>query len=244
MADQFAPEPIKGLKQHNAAAPSVTGDQVAVMGGIASALQPTLIEGNEVKQSLDLKGQTRVVQDIDTNRGLATNKTQRVSLATDDIVRVSATDTANLVNNPLFVKLTDGSLAVGTKENPVYVLNNGNPGDPKFTSDKTNATAAGASATISGTIIAAGKIGMLLQVVVSSSVRFKAVIEKNDNGTVTQVATIFGGACDTKKFKPADIDTFAVTGSATSRYQVVLTNLDNQFAADLYATLEWNEVTV
>lgn len=177
-----------------------------------------------------------------TGSGTADNAL-RVAPATDVIQQISATTAANTTTNPLFARLTDGTNPIGTSTNPLFVSADASPGTPKGTAVTTASVAAGASTTLNGTAITSAKVGYLTKALASSSVRFKAVVQKFDGTTDTTLAVLFGEANTTVTYEPSDAQLYNQTGNGTTAvFRVVMTNMDNVFAADQYATIEWTEV--
>jgi hypothetical protein len=123
MSDQFTPTPVKGLKSHNATAP--TNDNVAALVGVASNSAPSYVEGNEVKHSLTLLGSLRVTDANETERevdirsiagapitvgeGNVTANTPRIAIADDNVVRVSKNNTNNAVDNTIAIQESNGT---------------------------------------------------------------------------------------------------------------------------------------
>lgn len=73
---------------------------------------------------------------------------------------------------------------------------------------------------------------------ITSSVPFKGVIQAVVNDSATTIATIFGKAGDTVQWRPADRRYASVTSAAAGGFdgfQVIVTNLDTNDAADTYA---------
>jgi hypothetical protein len=166
----------------------------------------------------------------------------RVTHATDTTINVSRNQTANGVTNGIFTQLTDGTSAVGTPANPLFVQSDFSTGAPKATNVQTTNTAAGATATLNSTSITTGKVGQLAAVIVTSSVRYKAVVESFNGTTATTIAVLFGEAFSTQSFTPIDNTLFTQAGGATNVFRVQMTNADNLLAADLYAQIAWFEV--
>lgn len=166
----------------------------------------------------------------------------RVAHATDVTVTVSPNQEANALTNPFFTRLTDGTNPIGTTANPLFVQSDFSVGAPKSTSVQSTNTAAGASTTLNGASITAGKTGQLAKVTVTASVRYKAVIESFNGTTATTLAVLFGEGYSTQEFEPVDNTLFQQAGGTGNVFRVTMTNGDNVFAADLYATLQWFEV--
>lgn len=108
MADQFTPEPVKGLKTNNNAAPGA--DNVGTLPAVATTSAPSYTTGNQVALSTDLTGNLRVagtfstsgtqdtnLKQINGNTVLAGNGTtgtgsQRVTIASDNTPFAVKTD--------------------------------------------------------------------------------------------------------------------------------------------------------
>jgi hypothetical protein len=109
-----------------------------------------------------------------------------------------------------------------------------------------SATAAGASDDLDSTQINTGKTGKLMQVVVSSTVAFKADIQTVADGVATTRAVFVGSPVfGPVVYEPPSKDTFTVAHSAAvglDGFRVTFTNLDTSEAADGYATFVWDEV--
>lgn len=151
------------------------------------------------------------------------------------------------LNGGTRVRLQDSSgVELGTASNPLVITDDTNPtiASDEYTAGEAVDVAAGASDTISSDAPADTVVASLNAVTVSSSVRFKAVIESFDGTTATTLATIFGNANDAKTFTPVKPDTMQVTGNAggTAVFRVTVTNMDNLLAASIYATFEYSEL--
>ncbi|WP_373088704.1 hypothetical protein [Zhongshania sp.] len=150
------------------------------------------------------------------------------------------------LNGAQRVRLQNASgTEVGTTSNPLVVSTDATPAaDSKYTYGTATSVAAGGSDTISSTAPADTVVAELTQVTVSSSVRFKAIVELFDGTTATPVAALFGNANDTKTFTVATPEAMQITGNTggTAVFRVSVTNMDDFFAADMYATFEYNEL--
>ena len=103
--------------------------------------------------------------------------------------------------------------------------------------------AAGGQATLDSDQISSGKTGKLLEIIVSSSIPFKVVLQTVLNGVATSRITwfAFSGAWDWKS--PAK-NLIQVAQSATAGFdgfRVVIENLDLDRAADVYSTAIYDE---
>lgn len=108
------------------------------------------------------------------------------------------------------------------------------------------ATAAGSSDDLDSTQIGSGKTGKLMQVVVSSTVAFKAVLSTVLNGSATPFMTLVGSPVHGPViYEPPSKETYTVTedvAGGLDGFRVEFTNLDTSEAADGYATFVWDEV--
>jgi len=103
--------------------------------------------------------------------------------------------------------------------------------------------AAGASVTLDATAVTTAKTGQLQAILVGASVPLKAEIRTVLAGTPTTRGVVFTtDAKLTELFEPPDKHWYQLAGGATTFYRVTITNLDNVDAADVYATIWWDEV--
>ncbi len=110
------------------------------------------------------------------------------------------------------------------------------------------ALAAGASVDLDGTTIASSSVGKLLSVVVSSSVPCKCEVKSRDGAVLVTKAVLFtSGATShpTERHTPVSKDSVTLAGNGVDEnFRVTATNLGTQSleAADVYVTIEWDEV--
>lgn len=199
MADLFIPTPVRGIRANNSTAPDDTN--VSVLPAVATSTTPSYTEGNEVKQSVDLNGSSRVTL-LDANGN-----------------------------------------SIGTDANPLVVQTDPNPATTDVLEAVSSSDlATGASVTLNGASITDAVEGRLKQITVSSSIRMKAVIESFDGTTATTLAVIFVDANTHAVWSPKGIASQVGNPGGTALFRVNITNMDNIFVADVYATIEHEEV--
>lgn len=116
------------------------------------------------------------------------------------------------------------------------------PEDPHVAALTTASLAAGASTTLNGVQISSLKSGRLDGVTVAASVPMKAEVYKVASGVPTLIATVFTTEASlTTHWAPPHKAYAAQVGGASCNYRVVITNLDTIDAADVYATIYWDE---
>lgn len=179
---------------------------------------------------------------VDFGSGAITSATPRVVVANDQFLPVSKNTSSNAANNAIFTTLSDGTNSVGTVSNPLYVASDGIAGSARFSYLTQTSLAAGTSVTLSASAITTGKIGQLYQVVFSSSVRVRCEVQSFDGNTATTLAVLFAESDTLGRYMIALPSAFTRAGGATSVFRVVLKNMDNVLAADVYATIEWLEI--
>ena len=107
------------------------------------------------------------------------------------------------------------------------------------------ATAAGGSDDLDSGQITNGRTGQLLQLIVQSSVFFKAELQTVTNAVATTVAVFVGGPLDGVDHTPVVRTAFTIAHAAASGFdgfRVRVTNLDTSEAADIYVTFIYDEV--
>ncbi len=107
------------------------------------------------------------------------------------------------------------------------------------------ATAAGASDDIDSAQITAGKTAKLIQLVVASTVPFKAELKTVTNGVASAVLATFVVGDFSYCFEPKTKEAFTVAqdaGAGLDAFRVTFTNLDTGEAADGYASFLYDEV--
>lgn len=133
--------------------------------------------------------------------------------------------------------------SIGTDANPLVVQTDPNPATTDVLEAVSSVNlASGASVTLDGASITDAVEGRFKQITVSSSVRVKAVIESFDGTTATTLAVIFVDANEFGVWSPGGIVAQTGNPGGTALFRVTLTNMDNFFAADVYATIEHEEV--
>lgn len=123
----------------------------------------------------------------------------------------------------------------------------GAPTDPKTAYATSSGLAAAGSTTLNGTQISSGKTGKLTKVTVASSVPCKWVIQTVLNaGTPTDKVVLFTSAANlTYDWTPPHMNYITQAHSASAgldAFCVTVTNMDNTNSADVYATIQWDEV--
>lgn len=265
MADQFTPLPIKTKTNGDVIIKVVdsAGTNIAAVdatGHIKVVNDSTTNAGAVVKTS-----------DFDTGAGTDTVTMFGIALpksggavaggTSTDPVRVDPTGTTTQ-------PVSQGTAAAGTGAWPVAVTDTTNtivkPGDsgnnairvnvvagststapasPKFSALTSASLAAGSPVTLFGTAISTAT-GRLAQVVVSSSVPCKWEIATSANGSTiaTTPAVVFTSAATlTDKWTPPHPNYITRASGTGACFAIKITNMDNNNAADVYATLIWDE---
>ena len=194
---------------------------------------------------------------VATGNGTVGTGVQRVAIASDNssipvtvgnfpgTQPVSGTVTANqgtsaAVGAPWYVRLSDGAAAFGTAANPLSVLIQQSSGTLADSGVLTSASlAAGASATFNSSAMTTGT-PRLLELTASASVRLKVVFQTYNGSTATDRRVFFVSENQSFIYAPRDEDTFTVAAGAGVTYRLVVTNMDNANAADVYASLTWS----
>lgn len=139
--------------------------------------------------------------------------------------------------NPQFVTTdSDGHLQVdiltGASDNT--------PTNPTIDLDSSSGTAAGASANLDSAEITEAE--KLQQVDISSSVPWKATIQKVEDDSATSIAVMFGRAGELVTWRPPHRDyvTHAGSSAGTDVFRVVWVNMDASEAADGYASFYYS----
>lgn len=106
---------------------------------------------------------------------------------------------------------------------------------------------AGSSVDLDGTTIAASKTGKLISAWLSSSVACKWVIKTRDGAIELSMGVAFtsgiSGCCPSLLWEPPDKGFCLLAGNGVDEnFRVTATNLDGDNAADVYATIYWDEV--
>ena len=104
------------------------------------------------------------------------------------------------------------------------------------------ALAASSSATLDFAAFGAGTTGKLLKVTMASTVVGKYVISTRDGAVIVNAAIVIVSGMTTQEFRPVSKEsvTLGYTGG-DENFRVVVTNLDDNRAADFYVTAEWDE---
>ena len=109
--------------------------------------------------------------------------------------------------------------------------------------------AAGASTDLDATTIAAGTTGKLMRVLVGSSIPCKWEIKTRDGAVQVVQAVLFTSGISsgdaTAFYKPVSKEGITLVGAGVDEnFRVTVTNLGTQAseAADVHATIEWDEV--
>lgn len=103
--------------------------------------------------------------------------------------------------------------------------------------------AAGASVDLDATAITTGKTGKLAQIIVAASVPLKAELKTVAAGVPTTRAVLFTTDADLTRIWEVPAGYYSLVGGATSRFRLTVTNLDTVDAADVYASVLWDEIT-
>lgn len=104
------------------------------------------------------------------------------------------------------------------------------------------ALAAGGSSALNAADIATATTGQLAGVDVGSTVPFRADVETVSGARVIR-ATLYGRAGETVQWRPPSRRFIELAGGAGIRFGLTVTNLDANEAADIRATVYWDEVT-
>jgi hypothetical protein len=144
----------------------------------------------------------------------------------DDLAAVTDTDPSPGTDHALVVKPLDAV-------NPIrdYVTS--------------SALAAGGSVDLDGTAISSGATGKVERIYVASSVPCKWVLKMRDGAVEVVIGVLFTTAARlSERWEPPSkhFDTLAYVGG-DENFRVTATNNDQQNAADVYATMYWDEVT-
>ena len=111
----------------------------------------------------------------------------------------------------------------------------------------TASLAAGSSANLDGTIIAAAKTGKLIAVVMASSVACKWIVKTRSGAVELTMGVVFTGGLSGRpfdRFDPPDKNFCTLAGNGVdTNFRITATNLDGKLAADAYATIFWDEVS-
>lgn len=107
--------------------------------------------------------------------------------------------------------------------------------------------AAGASVHLDAATIPAATTGKLLQITVASSLPAKWVIKTRDGAVEVIIATIFTsgvtGGRPTDIWGASSKEMVSLAGAGVDEnFRVTATNLDKFQAADVYSTIEWDEI--
>lgn len=139
----------------------------------------------------------------------------------------------------------DGSASDVSVSNPLPVETNAVTSIQR-THAQSTATAAGSSDDINGAQINNDKTGKLLQIVISSTVFFKAELKTVTNAVASSALAVFvGGPLDPVIYEPAHRDAYTVAYNAAAgldAFRITATNLDTSEAADIYVTFIYDEV--
>jgi len=246
MADAYVPEATKLT--------SNDGTVVVEVANSAAAINQARIAGNAISTGSGVlgTGTQRVVLATDQpvipvsdNGGSLTvdgsvSITGAVEVANDagNPLPISATTGANALTNPLFTRLTDGTNAIGTGSNPLSVTFDGATGTLVDSGRLTSAAlAAAATANLDSANVGAGLTGKLLEITASSTVNMRVdIIRVEASNTTSRTFIVAKGTPFT--YRPTDRDAITVAGAASGRnFRLAITNLDNNQAADVYASI-------
>lgn len=118
------------------------------------------------------------------------------------------------------------------------------PESPKHSTPSATNLAAGASVDLDGDAIVSLTRGRLEMVTVGSSIPAKWEIYAVEAGTPTLLATIYTTDTDlSRDWRPPHRNYAGAVGGATSRFRVTATNLDTRDAADVHASIYWDEAS-
>lgn len=152
-------------------------------------------------------------------------------MAADGFVQVPPDSTGKKIDN---VELVVGA---NTVERQRFVVGAVDPTNERLTSANLSA---GVNVDLTTADITTGKTGKLAAVDVSASVPLRVDIQKVSGARVT-LATVFIRAGATMMWKTPHLDHVTQAGGVGNGFGVSITNLDTSQAADVYATLYWEE---
>jgi hypothetical protein len=116
--------------------------------------------------------------------------------------------------------------------------------DPQVYYDTKADLAASVAWTFNATAVAAGKTGYLGQVCASSAVPLKIEVQTVVGGVVTTVRVGFTtGANPDWCWEPPSKELVTAASDGDDNFRVIITNKDNNKAADVYVSVLWDEIT-
>ena len=128
---------------------------------------------------------------------------------------------------------------------PALVVRLAPPDSPAFSRLTSASLAAGASVDLDAATIPAATTGKLMAVSVASSVACKWEIKTRDGAVLVEVDTLVTSVPGTPSLMwhtpHKDFVTLAGAG-VDENFRINVTNLDDNLAADVYATLYWDEI--
>jgi hypothetical protein len=145
-----------------------------------------------------------------------TNGTSFNSQANPTFAAVSKNTTINSVSNPILMQLSDGSAAVGTSGNPIYVTQTAGPEVPTGTVlhkyDKTASVASGGTANFDYTVTS-GKTLSIQRMTFSAPEAGHFDVIVDPSGTPVNIGTVYvGPSCTTQDMEFNDIPLQVTTG--------------------------------
>lgn len=152
-------------------------------------------------------------------------------MATDSFIQTPPDSTGKKVDN---VELVVGA---NTVQRQRFVVGAVDPTNERLTSANLSA---GANVDLTTQDITTGKTGKLSAVDVCASVPLRVDIQTVSGARITSV-TVFTRAGETMRWKTPHLDHVTQAGGVGNGFGVSITNLDTSQAADVYATLFWEE---
>jgi len=222
----------------------VTGTQetLGTVGVVNNLVKGTItkVEGGTVGEVTSVSSVANIVKGTVTSVEGLPDPLGSVVVTTGTIGDLNTIGTVGVVEGGTIGEVT--SITNGT----IFVSNFPGASSPKFSYLTSSALAAGASGTLNTSAITNSTTGQLAKVVVSSSVPVRAEVNKLNVGTIPPNGTagvIFTSAAfPTADLTPPTDTYFTQAGNGTDTFQVIIKNMDNSLAADVYTTVFWDEV--
>ena len=152
-------------------------------------------------------------------------------MALDSFIQTPPDSTGKKVDN---VELVVGA---NTVQRQRFVVGAIDPKDERLTSVDLGA---GVNVDLTTADITTGKTGKLAAADVGASVPLRVDIQTVSGARVTR-STIFTQAGETVRWRTPHLDHLTQAGGAGNGFGVSITNLDTSQAANVYATLYWEE---
>ena len=235
-----------------------TGDYAALLTDATGRLYINLEDGGALPAGTNNIGDVDVLTLPDVNLAAGTNNIGDVDVLSGPTgasafeTQGTAADGANPVGNPVLIAGFDGTnvqqLATDSSGNlQVDILTGGGadaPTAPKVDALTSASLAAGSSVSLDGTQVASGLTGKLAGITVSASVPLKVEVRTALNASYTTRIVLFGRSMEPITWVTPHRDYISQIEDATAGFDgfnVNITNMDNTQAADVYATIFWDE---